>query len=179
MMGINVDQLFADQKKLALLAVVFCAAVYCDAAFLIGGQMKHAASLKSSIAAKNTEINGIARDMALMSQKGGEPKSVRMFTESGIPQMLKYLSSLAGEHSIKLLQITPLKSKEAKAMQSQHYLGLAIKLDLSGSYHDLGGFLSDLELGEHPIFADEIKISQGEDFLKQRVSLTLRTYVKK
>ncbi len=64
-------------------------------------------------------------------------------------------------------------------IQSQGYLSLTVKLDIVGGYHDLGAFLNELTRGEHPLFAEELHVSQGEDMMKQRISLNLRTYVKK
>lgn len=176
---INIDLLLMDTKKLALYALVFCGLVYCDVAYLLGGQMKAAAEAKGRIASVKSEISAISRDMALMKQQTGNAQTVIVRPEGDIPDLLRYVSGVAAGHSLKLLQITPVKSREVKAMQSQSYLGFSIKLDLVGGFHDFGGFLSELEKGAHPFFADDIKITQGEETVKQRISVNLKSYVKK
>lgn len=179
MSAFSLDSLFADRKKLALAAVAVCLALYVDFSLVLAGQMKAVAAARQKIARTRTELDGIKRDMALMNQNAGETLPVSLRGEDSVPEILKYISSLAADHDIKILQMVPLKSREAKVVQSQSYLSLAIKLDLTGGYHDLGSFLSELARNEQPLFASELHIQQGEDIMKQRINLTLRTYVKK
>jgi hypothetical protein len=175
---VNVDLLFADRKKLVIVAVCFCAAVYADATFLVGMQMKGISGIKSKIAKAHTDIAAVTRDISLMNQ-AASTKAVAIQGEANIPEILRSISALATLHSVKILQVTPIKSKDTRTMQSQAYLGLTVKLDLTGGYHDVGMLLNELERGEHPLFAADFRISQGDDFMKQRVTLNLKTYVKK
>lgn len=176
---INVDLLLMDTKKLALYALLFCGLVYGDAVYLLGGQMKAVTESKNRIASVKAEITAVSRDIALMNQQAGNAHTVTLRSEGDIPDLLRYVSGVAAGHSLKLLQITPVKSREVKAMQSQSYLGFNIKLDLVGGFHNFGGFLGELERGAHPFFADDIKISQGDETVKQRISVNLKSYVKK
>jgi hypothetical protein len=175
---VNLDLLFADRKKLAVIAVCLCLAFYGDVAYVLGWQMRSIADTKKKIAKANADVENISRDITLMNQ-AAVAKTVTIRGLDSIPDILREISALATEHSIKILQITPVKSKEIKTMQSQSYLALAIRLDLVGGYHDVGMFLNELERGEHPLFTGEFRISPGDDFLKQRINLNLLTYVKK
>ncbi|MGE5308309.1 MAG: type 4a pilus biogenesis protein PilO [Deltaproteobacteria bacterium] len=179
-MKIDIDVLYADRQKLVLFAIIFCAVVYVDSAFLIRAQMKSVAAVQQKETKLKAELDGITRDMALMRQKSEETKkAVVLRGEGAMTDLLKDISQVASGHNIKLLQITPLKSKEARKLQSQSYLALTVKLDMVGGYHDFGSFLNDLEHAAHPLFAQGFRITQGDDPLKQRISLDLMTYVRK
>jgi hypothetical protein len=174
---VNIDLLFADRKKLVIVAVCLFAVFYADMALVIGWQMRSIADAKKKIAKVNVDVANLSRDMSLMSQAA--TTTINIHGENSIPDILRYISALAAEHSIKLVQITPVKSKEIRKMQSASYLGLVIKLDLNGGYHNFGAFLNKLGEGEQPLFASDVHISQGTDFMRQQISLSLKTYVKK
>lgn len=172
----SLDPLIADKKKLAAAAVIACLFTYADVALVIGWQMKSLTAMKKEISAVRASIEAVSRDTAMINQASSAGTKVKLRSENDIPDLVRFISALSAEHKIKIVQITPLKSRDAKA---QGYLGLTIKLELVAGYHDLGMFLNDLERGEHPMMADEMRISQGEDFMLHRVSLNVRTYVKK
>lgn len=175
----SLELLFADKKKLAVAVIIACLVVYADTAFVIGWQMKRVTALKKEIATTRASIDTISRDMALMKQAPQNTKRVKLRGENDIPELLRFISALSADHNIKITQLTPLKSRDAKKTQSQGYLSLTIKLELTAGYHDLGMFLNELERGEHPMIAEELRVSQGTDYMKQRVTLNVRTYVKK
>jgi type IV pilus assembly protein PilO len=153
---------------------VFVLALAVDCGVIMRWQMASLASSKQKIAKVKAEVDSISRDMALMNLNGGEAKAVKMFSENRIPELLKYISSVATSHNMKINQITPLKSKSPQA-----YMNLAVKVDLLGGYHEFGAFLNELERGEHPLFAEDFRIAQSGDPLRQSISLNLKTYVKK
>jgi hypothetical protein len=176
---INLDLVFADRKKLAMVAVSICIAFYIDAAFVLGWQIRSSGEMRQEIAKVQADIDGITRDMALMSRPAADEKKIAITGVDNIPELLRYISSVATDHAIRIAQITPVKSREVKTLQSQSYLILNVKLDVSGGYHDFGIFLNELSRGAHPFFAEDFRISQGDDYQKQRISVNLKTYVKK
>jgi Tfp pilus assembly protein PilO len=173
------EELAFDMKKLAAVGLVFAVVLYVDVAFVLKWQASATAETRKKIVSVKKDIDNVDSDLALMNRSQGAAKKVNLFTENEIPQLLESVSGLARDNSIRLLQITPVKSRDAKAPAAQQYVLLTLKLDMIAGYHELGLFLNQLESGSHPVFADDFRIAPGDDYQHQRISLSLKTYVKK
>jgi len=175
-----------DRKKATLALIVACVIIFLDFAFIITAQRKAVAALGSKISKLKKDIELVSKDAVLLQQAAQKekalPKLLKIYSQGEIPLLLQEISNIANDNNIKVMEINPSKDTRPKDKSStgQDFVSLSIKLDLLSGYHNLGSFLNQLENGVQPIFADEIKISrQPQDYLKQKVNLILKAYVKK
>ena len=113
---------------------------------------------------------------------GLSPQAKKIVSSGDIPLLLRDIANMAEENNIKVLQIRPLDEPKSKAGQELKtpFTVLDISLELAGSYHALGGFINHMEDAGQFIAVEEFKITRREsDYLRQTVSLLLRTYVRK
>jgi Tfp pilus assembly protein PilO len=180
------DVLQMDKKKSIIVLIAVCVIIYLDFAFVIKAQLKAVAGAGGKISNLKKDIELIKKDLTFLQQdtqkNKGPAKLLKIYSQSEIPLLLQEISVIANDENIKVMEINPSKDTRVKDKSSkvQDFVSLTIKLDLTGGYHNLGSFLNQLENGVQPIFAEEIKIWRNpQDYLKQRVSLILKTYVKK
>lgn len=180
------DILQRDRKKTILALIVVGIIIYSDFSFVLKTQVKAAADARSKIAKLKKDIETVNKDKVLLQQDAQKdkepPKPIKIYSQGEIPLLLNEISVIANDNNIKVMEINPSRDTKGKDKSSkgEDFVALRIKLDLMGEYHNLGSFLNQLENGGQPIFAEEIKISRNpEDYLKEEVSLILKTYVKK
>ena len=138
------------------------------------------------------EIEALNRDLAAMydlESKQSDIKneaalrSKKIILEGEIPLLLQDISSIANKRNVKIMQIN--SSKESKAKEEVSFgkeklKSVVITLDLMCDYHGFGGFINDLDNAEQFMAIQEMKIiPNAKDYFQQRVSLVLKTYVKK
>lgn len=116
---------------------------------------------------------------------------MRMISKGQLPLLLEEISNMAKSNNVTLMQIKQVKEakqgKEIKQKEKENnpsvpnnLLALNIGLDLSGSYHDFGRFINDLENTDKFIAVEDMSIRpQAVDSLLQNAGIVLKIYVKK
>ena len=180
------SDLRADKQKLIALTLAFVVIVYVDFSFILQAQVKASSNSKIKVTKLQADILAVKRDMSVMQQNQSKDKALvqakRIVSEGELLSLLGNISSIAKNNAVRITQINPQKSSRwpAKAGQQQSaFLPVSIKLDMSCGYHNLGAFINDLENNEYAVSVEDIRITP--DFsagLKERVLLTLKTYVK-
>ncbi len=188
-----IDKLKLDKKKILFIALVAAAILYLDFTLLIKLQFNYLKDIGPKVVKLKKDIKNLSKDLATMQDfqdKQGKMKQTvassvkRIITEERVPLFLQHISDTANKNNISIMQIRP--SQEFRA-DEEKISGNTIKfspvlttLDLSCSYHNLGKFINDLENLEEFIAVQEFKITPSSgDYLRQNVSLVLKTYVRK
>jgi len=180
----QIQALKLDKQKILLIVVATLLLAYLDFSFLVSLQSDSLKQLDLKIGKTKSDIDTTKRELIRMQQLEGSPKKGRavikeFITEEEIPMLLSEISNIANKDKIKIVQIEPLKNPE-RAPDSgagSNLLPIAIDLEVTGGYHQLGAFLSDLENSANFIAVNQISIiSQGDDYNIQRISLRLITY---
>jgi Tfp pilus assembly protein PilO len=178
-----------DDKKLLAIALFATLFLYVDISFIMKPQISGLKSSSAKAAKIKKDMDDFNRDYAAMSkmpaQQAGERVAAnlkRVIDESDVASLMQGISDVANKFDIKINQIRPNRDTGAKDKVSgaDKVVPLNIELDMVCDYHSLGKFINALEYGPNFIAVQEIKISQQPaDYFKQKVSLVLRTYVKK
>ena len=182
------NKLGADIQKLALIVLVGVAVIYADYAFIIKLQLGGIGSVKTKIIKLNQDITALDKDLVLMQRSQGQMKQKAplkpkiIISEDEMTGLLQGIYDLANKNKVKIIQIRPLKDPQAKeeVMGAQKIMPMAIVMDLSCVYHSLGSFISDLENAEQFLAVQDLKIVRSSgDYMRQNVTLNLKTYVRK
>lgn len=187
-----------DKKKILLIIAASLVVVYLDFAFLVKSQFRSLRGIRSKITKLKKELGNLNKDLDIMrdlEQKQTDIKQEtiskvkQIITEEQLPLLIQDISRIANEHSVKIMQIKPVKDLKAPGGKASNIIkpdigkltSILITLDLTCGYHNLGSFINDLDNSEQFIaMIEELKIiSDPADYLQQRVNLTLKVYVKK
>jgi hypothetical protein len=180
------DQIRRDKQKIILALVICGVIVFIDFAFVVKAQIKSTAASGKKIVVLKKDIETLTKELSVLQQDLKKSKVVakllKIYGEGEIPLLLQEISLKAAENNVKVMQINT--SREAKGKDksaaAKDFVSIAIRLDLACGYHNLGSFINALENSQQPVFAEEISISRdAADYLKAKVGLTLRAYVKK
>jgi Tfp pilus assembly protein PilO len=185
---VAIDNLKLNNKKILLIGLVVLFVIYIDCAFLIKMQANNLRVLRPRVAELKKDIAAFENDLASISSlkyRPGQPGFVgkQIISEDDLPDLLEYISDVANQNNIRLMQIK--SSRETKAKQERgivaaKFLPLYISLDIFSSYHNLGAFINVLENSDQFIAVQDMKIARAkDDYLRQEASLTLKTYVRK
>lgn len=180
-----------DKKKIILIVSACCIVIYLDYNLILKKQLGGISALKPKITQLKQDIENLNKDLAMIEDlkakqakqpEKGASRIKRIVSEGGLPSLLEEISSLANKNSVKIKQIKPLweskKDEKVKAAQKS-FAPLLIAMDLSCDYHHLGGFIGALENNEYFMAVENLRIvNEGSNFLQQKVSLALKTYVK-
>ncbi|MFA5117918.1 MAG: type 4a pilus biogenesis protein PilO [Candidatus Omnitrophota bacterium] len=183
------DNLVIDIQKLILIGIIFVTVIFIDCSFIMKAQLlgikksaETAVKLKKDIAAISA---GLVKMKASPVKPVSAVKKKRLLTDAEVPSLLQEIYSLAGKNKVNIIQVKPVKelSTQAldpkKAAQAPKAVPVNISLDIAGNYHYFGAFINDLENSESFISVEEVKLTQSTDnYLLQKASLILRTYVK-
>jgi len=176
-----------NKQKLIAAAIVFALVIYVDFAFILQAQVKALSAVKTKNLKLAADIQTVQKDLNAMRENQHKVKPVlsvpkKIVSEGELLSLVARISQIAKDNMVKVAQINPVKNArpDLKAGQNQPAYGeVFIKLDLSCGYHNLGGFLNDLENSEYALSAEDLNIrpdfSLGQ---KENVLLTLKTYVK-
>lgn len=185
----KIEDLKLDKKKILLLILVLVTVIYIDFTFLLASQLKAVANTGKKIAKLDKDINNVNKDLILARQsKAKENKedlfrAQKMLVEAELNDLLREIAHTANDYKIRLMHIRPSKEsppKHDKVLPQDKPNGLLIALELIGDYHELGMFLNDLEYMPIYLAVKDLKISaDAGNYLKQRINLVLKTYVKK
>ncbi|MCX5700834.1 MAG: type 4a pilus biogenesis protein PilO [Candidatus Omnitrophica bacterium] len=182
-----------DNKKLILIFLISAAVFYFDFSLILKAQIASLSKSSAEVARRSSELTSLERDLKNMQDlktKKALPevtslsKAKRFITESQVSTLLQDISNLANNNDVRILQVKPSRDQKASAdTKLNPGPGLTvfyIALDLTGSFHQLGKFINDLENSQVFLMVQELKIdSQKDNYLKQKASVLLKTYVKK
>lgn len=185
----GLNKLELDNKKILLIAIACVFVLYIDYSFIMGMQRNGIKSIKTQKEKINkdiTELNKNLVDLEILKKKQGDApvKQKKLITEEQLTALLEDISLAANTNNVKIMQIKAekeLKAKDVKpAVSAVKAKPLYIILDVSGSYHDIGRFINNLENAEKFMSVLEIKITRdSSDYMKENVNLLLKTYAKK
>ena len=175
----------SDKQKLIAVAVAFAVIVYVDVSFVLKGQAKNLSVVKTKVAQLDADIRSVKRDAAIVQQNQSKVntnfKVKKLVSEGELLSLLEQISQIAKDNSVRVSQINPQKSGRPpqKAGQKQSaVIPVLIKLDIDCAYHSLGAFINDIENGEYAVSTEDIRIVPEGSGGRERVMLTLKTYVK-
>jgi len=186
----DLGKLALNKQKKILILVFFVLIVYSDYRYILKAQISGLAGLNSKIARLNTDLVNLNQGLENMRLVKSRPLpaqnklagSSKLLTESQISGLLQEISIMADRFGIRIVQMRPSRqAQNEKTAIGQGKLTLVlIDLELISDYHNLGRFIQSLEA--FPVFMEvqELDIStQLPDYLKEKVSLTVKTYVTK
>lgn len=185
----NLANIQLDKQK-KILIIIFCAfIIYADMNYILKAQIGGLKSLDPKITLLEKDLKNLNRDLENMRASKGKPalethkavnRPVKIITESQISGLLQDISSAANKFDVKIIQVRPSRETGKSVIPGDKLTPILINLDLICDYHNLGKFINNLE--NSPVFMGvaELKISaRVPDYLKQKVSLVIRTYVSK
>ncbi len=187
------EDLKSDKKKLIFVVLAGAIFLFVDFRFLLNGQISILKRTSPEITRLKADLDKLSLDYARMQDlKNKKPDPVkvtlkvkRIISLEEIASFLQEVSDLAAKNDCKITKMQALKeapgSKSDKLARDEvKATPLLISLEMFSAYHNLGKFLSDLEKAQTFVGVQNLKIvSQTTDYLKQKVSLDLKTYVKK
>ncbi|HNW39935.1 MAG TPA: type 4a pilus biogenesis protein PilO [Candidatus Omnitrophota bacterium] len=184
----NLANIQLDNQKKILIVIFFVLVAYADVGYILKAQRAGLSRLDLKIAKLNTDLLNLNRDLENMRLSKNQPglvkkavNSSRILKENQISELLQEISSTANKFNIKIDQLRPSRPvlKEKTSGQDK-VIPILINLDLVSDYHSLGKFIYALENASIFIGVSEMEIStQLPDYMKQAVTLVLKTYVTK
>jgi len=178
-----------DEKKILAIVLFSLVFLYIDISFIMKPQLSALNNINAKVSKLKKDLEDFKRNYEAMSklpaQAAGQQRAVnlkRVIEESDVASMMQDISDLANKFDVKIAQIRP--NREAapkdKIPGMDKLIPMTIDVDMVCDYHSLGKFINALEYGANFIAVQDIKISsQAGDYFKQKISLVLKTYVKK
>jgi Tfp pilus assembly protein PilO len=187
---VNLTNLQLNKQKKILIVIFFVLIAYADTRYVLKAQRAGLSSLDPKIARLNTDLVNLNRGLENMRSSKSKPdfatrkraaKSSTIPSESQISELLQEISTAANKFDIKISQIRPSRQTQKEKSAGQDKLNsMLINLDLVSDYHSLGRFIQVLENSSVFMGVQELEIStQLPDYMKQKVTLVLKTYVTK
>ncbi len=187
----NLNNIQLDKQKKILIVIFAVLIVYVDTNYILKAQTAGLKSLAPKVTGLEKDLKNLNRDLENMraskaSQSLGTQKAVikssKLLLEGQLAGLLRDISSEANKFDIKISQIRPSREIQAAkpAVAGDKFTPVLINLDLTGHCHNLGKFINSLE--NFPVFLNvqELKVStRPSDYMKQKISLALKTYVAK
>lgn len=172
-----------DNKKIILVGLVVLIVLYSDISFVICPQIKGIKNTGSKITKLKQDINNLNNAAAnlkseqLNAQEGVVVKEKTIISQAYMPSLLQKISDMANKDNVKIMQIKPAKELKAKDIST---IASLINLDLVCSYHNFGLFVNDIENAPELMAVEGMRINPDSiNYMQQRISLTIKTYVKK
>lgn len=185
----NLANIQLDKQKKILIAICCIFIVYVEFNYILKSQIDSLSSLKPKIIKLENDLKDLNRDLETMRGSKNTPgapeqkpvlKSSRILSEGQISGLLEDISNEAKKLDIRINQIRPGREAQGTAAPTDKLAPVLINLDLICDYHNLGKFINRLESSDVFMGVQEIKISaQLPDYLKQKVTLIIKTYVAK
>jgi hypothetical protein len=189
----NLANLQLTKQHKILIAIFFILIVYVDVSYILKAQLTGLNSLKPKISKLKIELANLNQGLENMRLAKGQSatalaqkkslKSSRILSQSRVAELLQEISSLANKFNIQVVQLRPSRPavKEKASGAGKDKPGpLLINLELVADYHNLGRFIQALEDSDVFMGVSELEIStQLPDYMKQKVTLVLKTYVTK
>ena len=188
----NLTDIQLNNQKKILIVIFLILIVYIDSCYILKAQIAGLKSIDPKIARLNTDLANLNRGLENMrlsksnpavapKQKKALPSS-KILPESQISGLLQEISNAANKFDIKIDQMRPSRQvqKEKTIIGQEKLIPMLINLDLTSDYHNLGRFIQALENSLVFMSVEEMEIStQLPDYMKQKVTLVLKTYVTK
>ena len=180
-----INKFALDDKKITLILIITIMFLYLDFTYLLKAQMSWSKKSAEGIVKLNNDFKALdlglknMQEIKLQQKNFSQSKAKKIIYDSQLASLLQDISKVGNANKVKILQIKP-SHETQKGAASSKFSAVLINLDLLAGYHDLGKFINDLENNPTFISVESFKIeAQPGDALKQKVSLTLKTYVKK
>ncbi len=179
-----------DKQKKILIIIFVVLFTYVDLNYVLKAQTNGLKSADTKIARLNSDLTKLNKDLASMrlantsaASKAEKTslKSSKLLAENQISGLLQDIASSANKFNVKIFQIRPNREVQANtnsAPGQDKLTGYLINLDLICDYHNLGRFINALENSLVYMGIQELKIvTQLPDYMKQKVTLVVKTYV--
>ena len=187
----NLDNIQLDNQKKILIVIFFVFIVYVDLNYILKAQLGGLNNLNPKIISLENDLKNLNHDLENMRISKGKQgvavqksvfKSSKILPEGKISGLMQDISNEANKLNIRIIQIRP--SRETLNVKStipaDKFTPILINLDMVCDYHNLGRFINWLENSEVFMEIQDFKIStQASDYIRQRVALTIKTYVAK
>ncbi len=192
------NKLIADKKKLLLAVLIVLVFLYVDFAYILKAQMQGFSATNKKVAKVSKDLDALNKDIKNMQivkikLADGEKKAVSkektILSENQITSLLQDIEGIEQKSGMEIVQmkhgtVTAGSAKKKGQVAAEPALGQLIpydiSLDINGDYHHLGAFINEIENAQVFVLVQGIKISPSvNDVTKQKISLTLKTYVKK
>lgn len=187
----SITNIQLDKQKKVLIAIFFVLIAYVDINYILKAQLAGLKSLNPKIVRLENDLKNLNRGLENMrnskskqgiSAQKSPLKSVKIISEGQISGLLQDIANEANSSGIKIIQIRPIRETQVakSAVISDKLIPILINLELACDYHNLGRFINRLENSDVFMGVQEMKIStQLPDYLKQKVTLVIKTYVVK
>jgi len=187
---LNLDRLLLDKKKLLMVVIVSLIIIFLDISFVLKLQFAGIGSVGPKISKLKNDISAVNKDLQNTESikkkhdeemQKGSLGAKKILNAGQITSLLQYISELAQKDGIRISQIKhspDAVDPKSKKAGPENLFGFTIGLDLTCDYHTFGKFINELENGQYFLNVQDLRITPGED-LKQKVYVTLRTYVRK
>ncbi|PIQ91287.1 MAG: hypothetical protein COV71_00130 [Candidatus Omnitrophica bacterium CG11_big_fil_rev_8_21_14_0_20_41_12] len=187
----NLANIQLDKQK-KILIVIFCILIaYVDMNYILKAQLAGLDSLNPKVVRLDKDLKNLNSDLERMNLAKGKPglaaqkptgSSSKIISEGEVSGLLQDIANAANKLGIRVIQIRPMRETQiAKTTAiSGELTPVLINLDLICDYHNLGRLINELENSFVFMGVQELKIStQLPDYLKQKVTLVIKTYVSK
>ena len=184
----------SEKKKQMILAGIVCFTVlYVDLNYILKGQINNLRDVSSKLNKVRSDVyqykkhfsklKNMQAELSALKEKNKRLSSM-VFSESDIASFLDDISQKANSQGIKIMNIrpqekkNPAKNKNISLKSDSGFYPLPFKLELNADYHQLGGFISDMEANPF-VTVSGLSVSSTGNSTRHKVSLTLNAYVKK
>jgi len=178
-----VERFNLDNKKIMLICIIFIIFVYMDYSFILKPQMQSLGAKKREVTVLKNNLKSLEADLNNMRQLKASGKvtvvrkSKKIIFDLQLPSLLHDISKLANANNVRIVNIKPVREEVKGAPVKLH--PVSIMLDLECGYHNFGKLINALENNEVFLAVEGFKIeAQKKDPLRQKISLTLKTYVR-
>ncbi|MCM8781353.1 MAG: type 4a pilus biogenesis protein PilO [Candidatus Omnitrophica bacterium] len=180
---LSLDKIHFDKKKKIIFIAGFIVVLLLDFIFFVNPQIRSIKAKGIQAAKLRRDIYNLNRDVATMNELRKNPevlaRTKRFISKEQTQLLLQSISDVARKYKIKIMEAKPNWTKDEN-LGGAKYGGINFVLSLFCDYHSLGSFFSELENMSYFITVDELKISPNpQDYLNQRVSVIIKTYVRK
>jgi len=180
-----------NKQKKILIVIFLVLIAYGDISYVLKAQRAGLSGLDSKISRLNTGLANLNQGLEHMRLSKLKPdlaaqkkviRPSRILRESQASELLQEISTAANKFDIKIAQMRTIRQaqKEKPAIGQEKLTLMLINLEMICDYHNLGRFIQALE--NSPVFmgVEELEIlTQLPDYMKQKVTLVLKTYVTK
>ena len=181
------ENIMLDKKKIALAVLACVVVLYIDFSFFLKPQIQNTVNLGARIRQLKSDIGTLNNDLLSLQQMKKEytellSKTKKIINQEQLPILFKEISDMARKSNIKIMQLKPVKegAEQEDASAQGNFMPVVLELNLTGPYHALGRFISNLESSEQFMAVQGLSISANTaDYMKQKISLTIMTTVRK
>jgi Tfp pilus assembly protein PilO len=182
---VDLSNIQLDKQKKIFIVMFLLLIAYVDSAYILKAQKTGLNRQEAKISRLKTDLANLNRGLESMrlgknspeAAASKQPGQFRILNENQISQLLQEISGAANKFDITIVQIRPSRSEQKT---KTGLVPMLINLEMSGDYHNLGKFIQAMESSRIFMQVDEMDIAtQLPDYMKQKVTLVLKTYVTK